>query len=285
VLLAVLAVGPLLDDCPPRLYFTRNGLLRTPERLNPSMPSPIIIDDCHKISIRQMFNAGLIHTGHHSGTISTASGHIQFHTCLSPTDVEGCWIELLGLGRWEIVLQPIGNSPDYPGWQRPTWGVHWFAVGRDGKRVKALLVTPDLKRAGTRWELKAVWRSQWTKSNKRRKASRARILRQLGILHKPDNLSLVFIPHAKPKGQHLITYENRYDSNFTKNADPNIRLVHRPFNMKLRKFYQLLNRLNRTRGKKITNPVKPLMIYPVRKHRVGIETKELLERMAKARGY
>jgi hypothetical protein len=35
----------------------------------------------------------------------------------------------------------------------------------------------------------------------------------------------------------------------------------------------------------ISNPVKPLPIYPVRKHRVDTQTKELLERITKARGY
>jgi hypothetical protein len=197
------------------------------------------------------------------------------------------WLEIVGLARWEIVGQPIGNNvgDHSEGWRRPQWKAFLYVVGRDGKRCKFLLITPDLKLAGTRFELRAVFRSQWTKSNKRRIASRARTLRQLNIHYKPDNLSLVFVPYAKPKGQHLLTYENRHDPNFNKNADPNIRLVHRPFNMKLRKFYRLLNQLNRTRGRKITNPVKPLPIYPVRKHRVDTQTKELLERMARNRGY
>src|SRR6266702_3693870 len=54
--------------------------------------------------------------------------------------------------------------------------------------------------------------------------------------------------------------------------------------MKLRKFYSLLNRLNRTRGRNIRNSAKPLPIYPVRKHRVDTETKELLERIRATSG-
>ncbi len=111
------------------------------------------------------------------------------------------------------------------------------------------------------------------------------MLRQLGILHKPNDLSVVFSPLFKPKGQHLTTYINGHDPNFNKDADPNIVLVHKPFNMKLRKFYSLINRLNRTRGRNISNPVKPLSIYPVRKHKVDTQTKELLQRMAGNRGY
>ncbi len=243
------------------------------------MPTPIIINDCHKIHIRALFKSGQ----HHQGILPGC--HLPFRTYLS--DDDHFWLEIVGLGRWEIVGQPIGNNvgDHSEGWRRPQWKAFFYVVGPDGKRCKFLLITPDLKRAGTRFELKAVFRSQWTKSNKRRKASRARILRQLGILHRPENLSLVFIPHAKPKGQHLITYENRHDPNFNKNADPNIVLVRRPFNMKLRKFYSLINRLNRTRGRNISNPVKPLPIYPVRKHKVDTETKELLERMARNRGY
>ncbi len=241
------------------------------------MTTPIIINDCHKIHIRSLFKSR-----NHQGILPGC--HLPFRTYLSD---DGFWLEIVGLGRWKIVGQPIGNNvgDHSEGWRRPQWKAFLYVVGQDGKRCKFLLITKDLKRAGTRLELRAVFRSQWTKSNNRRKASRARILRQLGILHTPENLSLVFIPYLKPKGQHLITYENEYDPNFNKNADPNIRLVQRPFNMKLRKFYRLLNRLNRTRGRKITNPVKPLPIYPVRKHRLDIETKALLERMARNRGY
>ena len=242
------------------------------------MTTPIIINDCHKIHIRALFKSGQ----HHQGILPDC--HLPFRTYFSD---DGFWLEIAGLGRWKIVGQPIGNNVgDYSeGWRRPQWKAFLYVVGQDGKRCKFLLITPDLKRAGTRFELKAAFRSQWIKSNIRRKASRARILRQLGILHRPDNLSVVFIPHAKPKGQHLRTYVNEHDPNFNENADPNIRLVHRPFNMKLRKFYRLLNQLNRTRGRKITNPVKPLPINPVRKHRVDTQTRELLERMARNRGY
>src|SRR5207245_1911982 len=83
---------------------------------------------------------------------------------------------------------------------------------------------------------------------------------------KPNDLAVVLSPLFKHKRQHLTTYINGHDPNFNKDADPNIVLVHKPFNMKLRKFYSLINRLNRTRGRNIRNSVKPLPIYPVRKH-------------------
>src|SRR5713101_515305 len=234
------------------------------------MTTPIIINDCHKIHIRALFKSGQ----HHQGILP--GGHLPFRTYLSD---DGFWLEIAGLGRWGIVGQPIGNNvgDHSEGWRRPQWKAFLYVVGRDGKRCKFLLITPDLKRAGTRFELKAVWRSQWIKSNKRRIASRARTLRQLGILHKPNDLSVVFSPFFKPKGQHLTTYINGHD--------PNIVLVHKPFNMKLRKFYSLINRLNRTRGRNISNPVKPLSIYPARKHRVDTQTKELLKRMGRNRRY
>src|SRR5260370_8410214 len=243
------------------------------------MTTPIIINDCHKIHIRASFKSG----PHHQGILPGC--HLSFRTYLS--DDDHFWLEIVGLGRWEIVGQPIGNNVgDYwEGWRRLQWKAFLYVGGQEGKRCKFLLITPDLKLAGTRFELKAVFRSQWTKSNKRRIASRARILRQLGILHKPENLSVVFAPYLKPKGQHLTTYINGHDPNFNKDADPNIVLVHKPFNMKLRKFYSLINRLNRTRDRNISNPVKPLSIYPVRKHRVDTQTKELLKRIARNRGY
>jgi hypothetical protein len=232
--------------------------------------TPIIINDCHKIHIRSLFKSGQ----HHQSILPGC--HVPFRTYLSDDG-----LEIAGLGRWEIVGQSIGNNVgDYSeGWRRPQWKAFLYVVGRDGKRCKFLLITKDLKRAGTRWELRAVFRSQWTKSNKRRIASRAKTLRQLNIHYKPENLSLVFVPYLKPKGQHHFTYERNMRSN------PNIVLVHKPFNMKLRKFYSLLNRLNRTRGRNISNPAKPLPICPVRKHRVDTQTKELLERMAGNRGY
>jgi hypothetical protein len=239
----------------------------------------IIINDCHKIHIRSLFKSGQ----HHQGILSDC--HLPFRTYLSNDD--HFWLEIVGLGRWEIVGQPIGNNvgDHSEGWRRPQWKALLYVVGRDGKRCKFLLITPDLKRAGTRFELKAVFRSQWIKSNKRRVASRAKTIRQLGIRAKPNDLSVVFLPYCKPKGQHLRTYLNDHDPLFNENADPHIVLVRKPLNMKLRKFYSLINRLNRTRGRKIGNPVKSLPIYPVRKHRVDTETKELLERMARNRSY
>jgi hypothetical protein len=233
------------------------------------MTTPIIINDCHKIHIRSLFKSR-----NHQGILPGC--HLPFRTYLSD---DGFWLEIAGLGRWKIVRQAIGTNVGPEGWRRPQWKAFLYVVGRDGRRCKFLLITPDLKRVGTRFELKAVFRSQWTKSNKRRVASRARILRQLNVHYKPDNLSLVFVPYLKPKGQHHFTYERNM------RANPNIALVRKPFNMKLRKFYSLLNRLNRTRGRHISNPVKPLPIYPVRKHRVDTQTKELLERMAGNRGY
>src|SRR5260370_6005109 len=139
------------------------------------MTTPIIINDCHKIHIRALFKSG-----HHQGILPGCN--LPFRTYLSD---DGCWLEIAGLGRWGIVGQPIGNNVgDYSeGWRRPQWKAFLYVVGQDGKRGKFLLITPDLKRAGTRFELKAVFRSQWTKSNKRPKAMRAMVLLQPSILH------------------------------------------------------------------------------------------------------
>src|SRR5713101_6015854 len=103
------------------------------------MTTPIIINDCHKIHIRALFKSGQ----HHQGILPGC--HLPFRTYLSN---DGFWLEIAGLGRWEIVGQPIGNNVgDYSeGWRRPQWKAFLYVVGQDGKRCKFLLITKDLKR-------------------------------------------------------------------------------------------------------------------------------------------
>lgn len=202
-------------------------------------PNRLMIEQFYKITIRSLF-------WNSTGTSQpTANNEGPVPIKVWTTSDNNGIIEINNR-QWKVLYHPRSDWNN----NRDEYCADYWVVGKNGRKHRMILISPDGSYVGTRSELQANYQSEHIFSAKRRITRRKDTLKELfpfsdtaRISAYATNLNLRFVPISldKPWYMHWKTWARKQQLIF----GPEFVLVRRPRGMRTKRFMMLLSYLNK----------------------------------------